>query len=196
MKQIAVLFLMLVAFAGCATSKSLQIEPVGKKTTPVVLAFDTAYCYFDRDQNLHIVMRAQATNEKNQKTYDQIFTARVFWRPVGGKTSLNSTSINVTYRYLLIAPDEVGMYEGAGFLRFSDENRKGEIKINLVESNMRLTEASDCFVDTLGRARVRGNFIAKEDNAKAVEMLKAAQQEFFAHSLSSKPRSAATQPSK
>jgi len=190
MKQIAVLFLLVAVLGGCGVYKPLQIEPVGKKTSVVVPQFAAAYYYFDRDQNLHVVMRSQAVDEKDQ-SYDQIFTARIFWRPVGGRTSLNPASTSMTYRYIRILPESVGgvgVYEGAGFARITGKNGSREIKVNLVDGELRLTEVSGSFADTLGRARVRGNFTAQYDDAKAVEMLKEAQQEVFARSLPGKPK--------
>jgi len=182
MKQIAVLFVMvgvLVGWGGCA-AKPLQIEPISKKVATVVPMFDAACYFFDRDGNLHFVMRSQ-TNDGTV----EIFTARVFWRPIGGRTSLNPTSVNATWRYLLIATDTVGMYEGSGFVRLSGRNGE-DIKVSLVDGDLRLTEASARFADVIGRARLRGNFVAQYDDAKAVEMMKEAQQEFFARSLLNK----------
>ncbi|MCL2640798.1 MAG: hypothetical protein FWD53_08140 [Phycisphaerales bacterium] len=183
MKQIAVLFVMvgaLVGWAGCAV-KPLQIEPVSKKVATVVPAFDAACYFFDRDGSLHFAMRTNADDGMVE-----IFTARVFWRPVGGRTSLNPTSVNATWRYLLIAADVVGMYEGSGFVRLSGRNGQ-EMKVSVVDGDLRLTEASARFADVLGRARLRGSFVAEYDDAKAVEMIKEAQQEFFARSLLNKP---------
>ena len=59
------------------------------------------------------------------------------------------------------------------------------------DGDMRLTQASASFVDTLGRARINGTFSAVYDDARAVDMMLDAQREFFARSLESK---AATQP--
>jgi hypothetical protein len=58
-----------------------------------------------------------------------------------------------------------------------------KLKARMMDGDLRLTEASTNFVDTLGRSRVRGNFSAIYNDAKAFDMLLAAHQEFFNRSL-------------
>src|ERR1035437_8833015 len=168
---IAILFLLLAAaFSGCAAYRPLQIEPVGKKVTVIVPKFTSSHYSSDRDKNLYFVMRSQTTDAATKKTVDQVLTVRVFWRPVGGKTSLNITSLNATYRYVLMTPDSVGMYEGAGFVRLWGKNGRATLQGRLMDGDLRLAQASVNFVDTLGRARIRGNFTATYDDARALEM--------------------------
>ena len=181
-------------FAGCTSYRPLQIEPVGKKSLAIVPKFTDSYYYFDRDQNLFVVMRSRTTDAATNKPVDQVFIARIFWRPIGGKTSMNITSLNATYRYALMTPDSVGMYEGAGFIRLTGKNGEATLKCRLMDGDLRLTQASASFVDTLGRAHVQGNFSATYDDARAMGMLMDAHREFFARSLLSKPAPAATQP--
>jgi hypothetical protein len=190
-----ILLLAMAGFSGgCASYRALQIEPVGKKTEVIVPKFDHAYYYYDRDQTLYFVMRSHTTDKASGKPVEQIATVRVFWRPVGGKTSMNPTSLNATYRYVLMTPDSVGMYEGAGFVRLWGKNGRPKLDARLMDGDLRLTQASVSFVDNLGRAQIRGNFSATYDDAKAMDMLLVAHQEFFARSLLSKPAPASTQP--
>jgi hypothetical protein len=199
MKHVSRFVLMLLAAAllgtsgGCAAYRILQIEPVGKKGTIIAPKFDQSYYYYDRDDTLHFVMRSSTTDRATGKPVEQIATVRVFWRPVGGKTSLNPSSLNATYRYVLMTPDTVGMYEGAGFVRLWGKNGRPRLDARLMDGDLRLTQSSVNFVDNLGRARIRGNFSAYYDDARAMEMLMDAQREFFARSLLSKPAAPATQ---
>ena len=61
----------------------------------------------------------------------------------------------------------------------------------MIDGDMRLTQASANFNDTLGRAHIHGYFSALYNDARAVDMLLDAHREFYARSLLSKP---ATQP--
>jgi hypothetical protein len=189
--RIVMLAAMVMWMGGCAAYRVLQIEPVAKKGTVISPKFSESYYYVDRDQNVYFVMRSSTVDKATGKPVEQIATVRVFWRPVGGKTSMDTSSLNATYRYVLMTPDTVGMYEGAGFVRLWGKNGAKKLDARLMDGDLRLTQSSVNFVDNLGRARIRGNFSARYDDAKAMEMLMAAHREFFARSLGSKP---ATQP--
>jgi len=196
--RIAGLILLLtlaIGAGGCASYRVLQIEPVGKKGEVIAPKFDTSYYYYDRDHTLHFVMRSTTTDRATGKRVDQVATVRVFWRPVGGKTSMETSSLNATYRYVLMTQDTVGMYEGAGFVRLWGKDGSKKLSARLMDGDLRLTQASVNFVDNLKRARIRGNFTATYDDVKAMDMLMDAHREFFARSLLSKPLDAAsTQP--
>jgi hypothetical protein len=180
-----------VWLGGCTAYRVLQIEPVAKKGTVIAPKFTESYYYVDRDETVYFVMRSSTVDKATGKAVEQIATLRVFWRPVGGKTSMDPSSLNATYRYVLMTPDTVGMYEGAGFVRLWGKNGAKKLEGRLMDGDLRLTQSSANFVDNLGRARVRGNFAATYDDVKAMDMLMGAQREFFARSLESKP---ATQP--
>ena len=63
-----------------------------------------------------------------------------------------------------------------------------------MDGDMRLTQASARFVDTLGRARVSGYFTATYNDTLALDMWLGAEREFFSRSLVSKPAGPDTQP--
>ncbi len=50
------------------------------------------------------------------------------------------------------------MYEGAGFVRLWGKDGDHEISARVMDGDLRLTESSAGFVDTLGRSKMRGNF--------------------------------------
>ncbi len=193
MKRLAFLVLVLPLLAACGILQPLQIgiyhplqiEPQ-RKTTPIAPAFSQSYYYFDRDQNLFFVMRSTAPDAAG-KTVDQVATIRVFWRPYGGVTTLDASAVNATFRYLIMTPDAIGMYEGAGFVRLNSTTGASRFQARIVDGDLRLTQASNSFTDALGRAHISGTFSAAYDDAKAMEMLLDSQQEFFARSLNSTP---------
>ncbi|HUO10013.1 MAG TPA: hypothetical protein VM008_17035 [Phycisphaerae bacterium] len=177
------LALALLTFTSCAAYRPLQIESVSQKETVIVPKFTDSYYYFDRDHTLYLVMRSKTQDKATSKMVDQIATFRIFWRPIGGRTTMENTALNATYRYVLMTADSVGMYEGAGFVRLWGADGVHHLKARLMDGDLRLTESSSKFVDTLGRSRVRGNFSALYNDAKAFDMLLAAHQEFFNRSL-------------
>jgi hypothetical protein len=188
MKQLqhAALFLFALCFAGCVNYQPLRLEPV-KRTTAIAPKFSSSYYYYDRDRNLQFVLRSESTDRATGKPITQIATIRVFWHPKGGVTTLNRAALNATFRYLVMTPDSVGMYEGAGFVRPSSKDGAARFNARVIDGDMRLTQASANFNDTLGRSHFRGYFSAVYNDARAVDLLIAAHRDFFARSLLSKP---------
>jgi hypothetical protein len=186
LKPVAVYLVVALAsilFTGCAAYRPFQIESVNGKQVPVQPKFKESYYYFDRDHTLYFVMRSQTKDAVTGKPVDQIATFRIFWRPVGGRTTMESTALNATYRYVLMTPDAVGMYEGAGFVRLWGADGVHKLKARVMDGDLRLTESSSKFVDTLGRSRVRGNLTVVYNDSKAFDMLLAAHEEFFNRSF-------------
>jgi hypothetical protein len=171
---------------GCNSARPLQIEPVGKKGVAIQPKFENACYRYDADGTLFFVGRSRSTDKATGQTVEQIATVRVFWRPVGGKTSLNDTSLNATYRYVLMTEHAVGVYEGAGFVRIWGKNGQ-KLDARVMDGDLRLTESSTSFNDTLGRSRIRGSFSAKYDDARAMDMLLQAHRDLFYRSLTLKP---------
>ncbi len=172
---------------GCAAYRPLQIEPIAKKGAVIQPKFGDAYYRYDEDGTMYVVARSTTVDKVTGQSVDQIFTARIFWRPVGGKTSMNKTSLNATYRYVLMSPNAVGVYEGAGFVRLWGKKGSKTIEARVMDGDLRLTEASVTFNDTIGRARMRGRILAKNDEAKALDMHLQAHRDLFARSLAINP---------
>lgn len=185
------MLLVVVPFlTACAVvSAPLQIEPA-RKAPAIAPRFAQSYYYFDRDQDLYFVLRSASTDAATGKAIEQIMTIRVFWQPRGGVTTLNPSALNATFRYIVMTPDAMGMYEGAGFVRLSSKPGASPFKARVMDGDIRLSQATAGFVDTLGRAHLRGAFTAAYDDAQAMDMLLDSQQEFFARSLKSKAATA------
>ncbi|HVX86287.1 MAG TPA: hypothetical protein VH253_16000 [Phycisphaerae bacterium] len=167
---------------GCAAYRPLQIESAKTRGYVISPRFSQAYYYADRDNTLYYILRSHTVDRTTHQPVDQIFTLRVFWRPIGGKTSLDNTALNATYRYALMTPNSVGLYEGAGFVRLFGKNGKHRLPARIMDGDLRLTQASSNFQDNIGRARIRGNVNALFDQVRAADALHQAQQDFFAKS--------------
>jgi hypothetical protein len=174
------------ALGGCNVLDSvtgayapLQIQSVEKKDKVIQPAFSDVVYYPDRDRVLHVISSAEGTDPATGKAVKQILIMRIFWIPIGGKTSMNPTSLNFTFRYLVIAEDSAAQYEGAGFARLYDEPDAGQLPIRIVDADLRMTEKTEKFVDVLQRCRVAGNVTARRDDHEAVARLLAAEREYF-----------------
>ena len=177
-----------IGAGGCGmVRRPVTIEPVGRKQAVIQPKFSSITYRVDQDGTLYFVGRASTYDKALNETVEQMLTARVFWRPKGGVTSMNPTSLNATYRYVVMTSTAVGMYEGAGFIRIRGKPGKGKIDARLMDGDLRLSEASTSFVDNIGRCRVRGNFTARYDEAATMETMLQSHRDFFYRSQNLKP---------
>jgi hypothetical protein len=184
--RFVMLLCVLPLLSACAVYRPLQLEPV-KRSTPIAPQFSESYYYYDRDKDINIVLRSHSKDPATGKPVEQVVTIRAFWHPIGGITTLNSTAVNATFRYLIMTPDAVGLYEGAGFVRLQSKTGTKKFEARVMDGDMTLMQASATFVDNIGRARINGYVKATYDDAKAMDLMLGAQREFFARSLLSKP---------
>jgi hypothetical protein len=188
-----------VPFLPTTAAEPLQIASVEKKGTVVRPNVSNAVFYADGDYVLHVIAESEGADPGTGMPVRQVLIMRIFWVPVGGKTSLNPTSVNFTFRYLLIAPESAAQYEGAGFVRAYGKADAKEMPLRIMNSDLRMTEKTGKFTDVLSRCRVTGNFTARRDDNEAVARIAKAQQEFFAASLeiaeaSTRPAAVETMP--
>jgi hypothetical protein len=192
--RICFLLLATPLLAACAIYTPLQIESV-RKAPPIAPRFSESYYSYDRDQTVSFVLHSSTTDAASGKPVEQVTTIRVFWRPKGGATTLNPSALNATFRYVIMTSGALGIYEGAGFVLLNSRTGAGSMRARVMDSDMRLTQKTESFTDNLGRARMRGTFVAKYNDEKTADMLLETQQEFFGKSLENQlPRSPATAP--
>jgi hypothetical protein len=181
------LFALLLPLAGCGSflatvgAGPVIIEPVGKKNVAAIQPnLRSIYYRIDRDDNLDIVMQDPHTTKKPAHPGDQEYIIlRVFWQPRGGVTSLSAESINTTFRYIVINSSGAGLYEGAGFVRLYGKVGKPKLTARILDGDLRLTESTSGFVDTLGRSRFTGAFSARYSDSQTVARLLDDQRNFF-----------------
>ncbi|MEM6757657.1 MAG: hypothetical protein AAF586_10860, partial [Planctomycetota bacterium] len=92
-------------------------------------------------------------------------------------TPVDRTATNTAIRCLAFrdTPDQrdaVGVYGGAGFMRLHSDPALGRITGTLLESDVRLVDRSQGFVDGWGRAAVSGTFTADRDDAAVTTILR------------------------
>lgn len=148
----------------------------------------------DRDRTLHYALVKETIDPDNQQSVKQYLLIRVFWQPKGGKTPMNHEALNATFRYIVMNPKAVGMYEGAGFVRINRKAGDKHLSTWVVDGDLRLTEATADFNDNFGRALFRGTFEATLSDAKEFDLANQAHREFFTRSLELGKKVAASQP--
>lgn len=175
---LAVILLSATVLGGCGGFKPLRIAPSRPNVPAVEPRFTQAAYRVDRDQTYHFILW-NATTGRGGGNVEQVLIMRVFWRPVGGKTSLNPDSVNATFRYLVMTPTAVAQYEGAGFVRLEDKPGAEKMDARIVSGDLVLSESTAAFNDTLGRARITGSFSARHMPLETAEKALAARREFF-----------------
>jgi hypothetical protein len=177
--------------AGCTYGgHPLRIEPVGSKTAMFQPNFKQIYYRVDRDNNVYFYSKAAP---QKGKSVEETLVMRVFWKPDGGRTSLNATALNSTFRYVLYNATGAGSYEGAGFVRMYGKIGARNLRVRVIDADLRLTEATSAFIDTLKRSRFRGKFLAHRDDAHTLESILDAERIFFARTFAASHSPAATQ---
>ena len=167
---------------GCSAYKPLRIQPIAADSAVIEPDFTVSNYTVDRDQNLYFYMSRQTIDRTTGEPLEQVAVMRVFWQPIGGRTSLNPSSINATFRYVVMTPRSAGLYEGAGFVRIYSTAGSGVMLARIVDGDLRLSESTKDFHDDLGRAVFTGNFSASLDNDTSGQIL-ATQRTFFQRSL-------------
>jgi len=174
----------LLVMPGCGLGgyggHGLRFKSIGKKSkTEIQPNVKDAFYRVDRDGHLYFILRGKTA----PGGVDQTVIVRVFWQPIGGSTSLNPTSLNSTFRYLVENPTGMGQYEGAGFVRLYTRVGKTHLRARIISGEVRLTESTQGFVDTLKRAEISGAISATHDDGSTLRLSLDAQRNFFKRSF-------------
>lgn len=166
--------------AGCDPRQSFvelpPLQPVGgwaqlKSTDPngMILdaKFDTAVYHENSDDSLTMLLIDGEASRPNQAVM-----IHMFYLPLAGYTPLDATATNATVRYVVFAPEDgslVGIYSGAGFVHPKQTPGEAELEISAWDATLTLTDASIGFTDALGRTKMTGRFVMKNDSGATVE---------------------------
>jgi len=171
----AFLLALAAGLTGCAervTQLRIESHKPPAPSTFLTQQFPVAWFSWDARGNIDLVFEsAQPSEVDADGQMLQVFWARMFWKPVPGTTFVERTQINANFGYAILDLDRVVSYEGAGFV-FMSFDRSGGQMTGAVESGtlarMRNSEES---VDVLGQCLVSGEFTARRNDAKVVELL-------------------------
>ena len=98
-------------------------------------------------------------------TRGQIMVIDLLWPPKAGSTPITGDATNTSVRHLLFIDGEAGSYAGAGFAMPSGSPGDGSVRLDLWDTTIRLTGATDGFRGMLSPATLTGGFTATRDDA-------------------------------
>ena len=99
----------------------------------------------------------------------QAMTIRLLWQPKNARTPFDADATNATIRHAVFTDDlsgKIGIYNGAGYVYLRGKVGGRYLKASVWHANLRLTDAGEGFVSTLGKASLSGNFaVIRNDQA-------------------------------
>lgn len=100
-----------------------------------------------------------------------IFHVQLFINPRPGRTPIESTACSATVQHLLLARGQIGIYTGAGFLLPDGAPGDRYFGGSIGAASLRLTRATDKFVDQLGPSEGSISFVATRDDEQVLQLL-------------------------
>ncbi|HMN95416.1 MAG TPA: hypothetical protein PKC43_04295 [Phycisphaerales bacterium] len=90
----------------------------------------------------------------------QIVHVELLWKPIAGRTPVESTATNASIRHVVFAAGEVGVYGGAGFVSVRGTPGTSQLSLRIYDASMALLESTPGFVDVLTPAMLDGRVVA------------------------------------
>jgi hypothetical protein len=161
--------------AGCQPRTTrIRIQDFSHPDGPRSLfqEFDDAYYQLDAAGDLDLLLRRRSPSEAIPTEYiTQTILVRTYWRPIPGTTAIESSMINAKITYVIQSGRATCIYEGSGFVSFS-EQRKGRSLSGRIESgHLRPTGEIGNPPHPFGRAQIEGTFRALNDARRATHLL-------------------------
>ncbi len=155
-----------------ATS-TLRVESRTHADARLNTRFERAVYSYDGKNNITIVLFDGDADAPTQAA-----TLRIFWQPRAGKTPISSRATNATIQYVVLPPTadeaagEVGVYSGAGYVFPRSKPGDTYFEAGVWDANLLLADHSGGFRDQLGQSALRGNVVARRDDAAVSAMLR------------------------
>lgn len=129
---------------------------------------------------------ARATSKDADIPVRHYFDVSVYWRPRPGKTPTHSSTMDAVLRYAVVTPSGCALYRGNGFVYLRQDALTHAWIGKLESGHLRLesstgslgaaaTTSAPATVtphEILGDSRVSGQFVAKDDANRAVDLLR------------------------
>lgn len=164
-----------VVIGGCAESVTqLHIESHKPPAPPSFLSqkFPQAWFSWDARGNMDLVFESEQPSEVDPDgQLLQVFWARMFWKPVPGTTFVERTQTNANFGYAILDLDRDVCYEGAGFVYMSLDPGRSNMSGSIESGTLARMRSGDGSSDLLGQCLVSGEFTARRNDAKVVEIL-------------------------
>lgn len=185
--------MLLTVLCGCGQSSlrmpvfgseggGLQLQSTQIEDALLELKFDRA-TYLSQNRDTVLVVLTAGPPE----ALTHALTIRMFYTPRAGKTPLSEDAVNARFQYVLFADSPeggqrlVGIYSGAGFVYPHQYPGSARIRLSAWQATMRLTDASEGFVDLLGQSRLQGAFNASRGDGDVLDQIRRINTQVSAH---------------
>ena len=164
---------LLLTSAGCTFTPGGSVETVGSGDTAVRLVSEFA-------NGTYSIESAQTTVVFSDIPYEELATGtatdgrflhiEILWRPRPGRTPIESSSTNLSIRFVVVSHGEVGVYVGGGFAWITGgKPADTELELEITGASVSLVDKTPGFVDLLSPATLVGELGAQKnaENARA-----------------------------
>ena len=173
MRTAAACCLVVLALAGCSIEPGGLVEAVGSGDTAVRLPSEFTSGTFSVEPAATTVVFSDIPYEDlaNGTAKDGRFLhIEVLWRPRAGRTPIETSSTNLSIRFVVVSNGEVGVYVGGGFAWVKGgRDGDGALGLEIIGSSISLIDKTPGFVDLLSPASLVGELgaLRNADNARA-----------------------------
>jgi hypothetical protein len=161
--------------AGChPRTTHIRIEDFSHPDGPRSLFqdFDDAYYKLDAAGDLDLLLRRHSPSEAIPTEHiTQTILVRTYWRPIPGTTHVESSMINAKITYVIQSGRAMRVYEGNGFVSFSEHRKDRSLSGRIESGHLRPTGEIGDPPHPFGRARIEGVFRALNDPRRATRIL-------------------------
>ncbi len=153
---------------GWTTGGDLLVEgQTGNRNT---LEADFDRCLYQQGDNRSATVLLIDGDPRSPR---QAVVIRLLWMPEAGATPVDRHATNATITHVIFAGrEDVGIYAGGAFLLPSGEPGDESLGGRIRDSNLRLTDSTQTFVDQLGLSKMTGTFVAQRDDAQVGPLLR------------------------
>lgn len=173
--HVAATLLLGAGLAGCSQqTNQLRIQAFRSDSEPEELfeRFDDAYFSNDALGNLDLVFRSvRPSRQEPSQLIRQVVHVHAFWKPIPGRTFVESTQCNATFCYMIGTGPVCISYEGAGFITFNLDWSKRKLTGRIESGELAPLRRVGKPRDLLGQAHITGRFTARKDKAKVLKIV-------------------------
>jgi len=163
----------LLALAGCSIEPGGMVEAVGSGDTAVRLPSEFTAGTFSVEPAVTTVVFSDIPYEDlaaGTARNGRFLHVEVLWRPAPGRTPIETSSTNLSIRFVVVSEGEVGVYVGGGFAWIKG-GRPGDdaLGLDIIGSSISLVDKTPGFVDLLSPASLLGELgaLRNAENARA-----------------------------
>lgn len=109
-------------------------------------------------------------------TTAQVVHIELLWKPRAGFTPIEDEATNASIRYVVFVDGEVGIYGGAGMVKFRGKLNRGRVRFTIDGGSMSLLDSTPGFLDRLSPASFSADVLAIGSDEQALRLRQAVSQ--------------------